>query len=305
MRKLVIIILLTFSYFKLFSQPPQLLPSYTINNITLPADLDKQVCISGITFFNGRLCLVSERCPMIFVLNSETGNVDSIVRLNVSQEFEMEGITFYKNKLYLVSENIPAVYEVNDHTAEVKSITLSIPMPPKSKEGDGMEGIAANESNNKFYLLRERNEDQSKAQIYTFNAVNGPDADPPSLKFESILELPLESRDWRYSDICFDSANSRLICLKSYSKGKLRQLFIETISIDSNGSLSPDIQKNINVEKLSESAGTFKSQGYSTNLEGITVDHAGNIFLVSDNHSGKAVCDLLAKEKTILLRLSK
>ena len=41
------------------------------------------------------------------------------------------------------------------------------------------------------------------------------------------------------------------------------------------------------------------------NLEGITIDEAGNIFLVSDNTSGKAQCDQPAKEKTILLELRK
>ena len=82
------------------------------------------------------------------------------------QEFEMEGITSYKDRLFLVSENIAAVYEVNNQTGVVKQIETSIPVPPKSKDGDGMEGIAANETNNKFYLLRERNEDNKITDIY-------------------------------------------------------------------------------------------------------------------------------------------
>ena len=40
-------------------------------------------------------------------------------------------------------------------------------------------------------------------------------------------------------------------------------------------------------------------------LEGITVDKDGNIWIVSDNTSGKAACDEPAKEKTILLQLIK
>ncbi len=41
------------------------------------------------------------------------------------------------------------------------------------------------------------------------------------------------------------------------------------------------------------------------NLEGTTVDKDGNIWIVSDNTSGKAACDQPAKEKTILLQLIK
>jgi len=41
------------------------------------------------------------------------------------------------------------------------------------------------------------------------------------------------------------------------------------------------------------------------NLEGITVDSNGTIYIISDNTSGKAICDQPAKEKTILLELKK
>jgi hypothetical protein len=125
------------------------------------------------------------------------------------------------------------------------------------------------------------------------------------LKYESTIELPLESDQWRFSDICYDSANSRLICLKSYSRGKLRQLYLNSVDIDSSGKLLAETLKNIPADSLTETAATYKAQGYSTNLEGITVDNAGNIFIVSDNHSGKAQCDLPAREKTILLQLKK
>ena len=305
MRKLSFLSLLTCSLSTLFSQPPQPLPFYVINNTALPAELDKQVCISGMKYFKGSLCLVSERCPVIVVLNPQTGAVESTINLQVPQEFEMEGITSYKDKLYLVSENIAAVYEVNSQTGVVTSIETPAPLPPKSKEGNGMEGIAANEKDNKFYLLRERNEDMSKAQIYTFNIETGNADSSFMLKYESIIELPLANPQWRYSDICYDSANSRLICLKSYSKGKLRQIYLESVDIDSSGRLLVETLKNFPVDHLTETAAYYKTQGYSTNLEGITTDHAGNIFIVSDNTSGKALCDLPAKEKTILLQLIK
>jgi len=305
MRKLNFLTLLISSFTTLLSQQPQLFPSYSISNIPLPVELDRQVCISGMKYFNGSLCLVSERCPVIMLLNHQTNTITATINLQVPQEFEMEGITSYKNKLYLVSENIAAVYEVTSPTGVLRSIETSIPVPPKSKDGDGMEGVAANEINNKFYLLRERNEEMTKAQIYTFGIERGIDSSSFALKYESMIELPLENAQWRYSDICYDSTNSRLICLKSYSRGKLRQLYIESVDIDSIGNLSVETLKNIPFGNLTETAATYKTQGFSTNLEGITVDNTGNIFIVSDNHSGKAQCDLPAKEKTILLQLKK
>ena len=40
-------------------------------------------------------------------------------------------------------------------------------------------------------------------------------------------------------------------------------------------------------------------------LSDFLYDEKGNIFIVSDNTSGKALCDKPAKEKTILLELKK
>ncbi|HEY6062339.1 MAG TPA: esterase-like activity of phytase family protein, partial [Chitinophagaceae bacterium] len=290
----------------LHAQPPQLrLSNFSISSIGLPVELDKQVCISGMKYYNNGLCLVSERCPVIFILNPQTETITGRINLQVPQEFEMEGMTSYKNRLYTISENIAAVYEVNSQTGVVTSIETSVPLPPKSKDGDGMEGIAANEKNNKFYLLRERNEDMTRLQIYTFRIEPGKEDSSFILKYESMIELRLENSQWRYSDICYDSASSRLICLKSYAKGKNRQQYLESVDIDSIGKLTAETLKNIPVENFTETSGAYKTKGYSMNLEGITIDTAGNIFLVSDNTSGKAQCDRPAKEKTILLQLKK
>ena len=253
---------------------------------------------------DGKLYFASERCPLILVMDPETKTINSIP-LSVPQEFEMEGMTSYKNKLYMVSENVVAVYEADISNGAVKKIETSIPLPPKSKDGDGMEGIAANDRDNKFYLLRERNDDMTRSQIYIFSIDPGSEDNSFSLKYESMIELPLENRQWRYSDICFDKENDRLLCLKSFSKGKLRQQFLESIDVDKKGNLDAASLKNVPVEKFSDISNQYKDQGYSMNLEGITVDKQGNIYLVSDNTSGKAQCDLPSKEKTILLKLEK
>ncbi len=283
---------------------PASLPLYEINHVPLPDALNKQVCISGTKYMDGKLYFASERCPVILTMDPETKEINSIP-ISVAAEFEMEGMTSYRNKLYMVSENAVAIYEADISTGAVKKIETSIALPPKSKDGDGMEGIAANERDNKFYLLRERNDDMTRSQIYIFTIEPGNEDNSFSLKYESMIEMPLENRQWRYSDICYDKENDRLLCLKSFSKGKLRQQFLESIDIDKKGNLQAETLKNVPVEKFSDISNEYKDQGYSMNLEGITVDKDGNIFLVSDNTSGKAQCDMASKEKTILLELKK
>ena len=302
MRTFTLILIYLFSYLTTIAQPPQV-QSYTLSNINLPLDLDKQVCISGMKFYNGQLYFASERCPQVIVFDPAKAVISRTIDINVPQQFEMEGLTSYKDKLYAISENVATVYEINIQTGGIKAIETSDVLPPKSKDGDGMEGITANEKDNKFYLLRERDADMSHSQIYTFSVEPGNKNSPIILKNESMIELPLENPQWRYSDICVDKENSRLLCLKSYSKGKLRQQFLESINIDATGKLLPETLKNIPVENFTDASNSYKSQQYSMNLEGITIDKNGTIYIISDNTSGKANCEFPAKEKTILLEL--
>ncbi|MBL7731115.1 MAG: esterase-like activity of phytase family protein [Chitinophagaceae bacterium] len=280
-------------------------PVYTINAVPLPESMHKQVCISGMKYLDGNLYMASERCPVIFAYDPTGKEALKRVEIQVPQQFEMEGLTSYKGKLYLISENISAVYEVDPATGQLAQVQTSVPLPPKSKSGDGTEGIAANEKNNKFYILRERNEDMTRSQIFTYSIEPGDGTLPISLKYESMTELPLENPQWRYSDICVDAANNRLICLKSFSKGKLRQQYLEALEIDANGNISSSTLTNMPVENFTEISNSYKNDDYSMNLEGITVDASGTIYIISDNTSGKAMCDEVAKEKTILLELRK
>lgn len=304
MRTFSLVIISLFSYVTIAAQPPQV-QTYNLENINLPAELNKQVCISGLKSYNGQLYFASERCPSIIVFDPVKEVISSTINLNVPQIFEMEGMTSYKDKLYLVSENVAAVYEVTMATGAVKTIQTSITLPAKSKDGDGMEGIAANEKNNKFYLLRERDDNMSHSQVYTFTVEPGNEGSPIILKNESMIELPLENPQWRYSDICVDIENSRLLCLKSYAKGKFRQQYLESMIIDANGKLLLETLQNIPVDNFTDASNAYKTQDYSMNLEGVTVDSNGTIYIISDNTSGKANCDMVAKEKTILLQLKK
>ena len=111
------------------AQPPQIeVPQYSINNIPLPAEMDNQVCISGMKFYDGKLYFASERCPVIFAADPTTGKIINSINLQVSQEFEMEGLTSYKDKLYLISEATVAMYEVNIASGAIRTVSTSIPL---------------------------------------------------------------------------------------------------------------------------------------------------------------------------------
>ncbi len=304
MRKLLLTVPVVCCFTLLSAQPPSV-PLYSITQIPLPAAMDNQVCISGMVYEGQHLYFASERCPMIIVSDPETGAIVRTINIRVNQNYEMEGMTAYNNKLYLISENIASVYEVDLTTGALRTVQTSQALPEKSKSGDGMEGIAANKLNNKFYLLRERNDNMSASQIFTYSIEGGTADQPLSLKYESMIELPLDDPQWRYSDICYDGDNAKLILLKSYSKGRLRKQFIESIDISAEGKLAAETIKNIPVENFSTISNQYKEQDYSMNLEGVTLDTKGNIFVVSDNTSGKAQCDAPAREKTILLQLKK
>ena len=300
MKKFPPTIVIFFCGYLASAQPPKA-NLYTLEQVSLPELLNKQVCISGMQFYKGQLYFASERCPLIIVHDIKAGTAIPLPII-VAGEFEMEGMTAYKNNFYLISEDIAAIYESPVAGGKLRQVQTSNVLPPKSKEGDGMEGIAANEKHEKFYLLRERNDEQSASQLMTYSvkkAANG----TISLAFDSMIELPLENARWRYSDICLDVKNNRLLCLKSYAKGKFRQQYLEAMSIGSNGELLKETLADIPVENFTDASSAYKTQNFSMNLEGITIDDNGNIFLISDNTSGKATCDLVAKEKTILLQL--
>ncbi len=170
--------LLFLIHFSVIKAQPLQPPAYHIEDINLPSEMNKQVCISGLKFYKDQLYFASERCPFITVFDPGKKIITSTIPLQVPQNFEMEGMTSYQDKLYLVSENIAAVYEVTIASGVLKIIQTSIPLPEKSKSGDGMEGIAAHEQYHKFYLLRERDENMSHSQLYTFSAEPGNDLLP-------------------------------------------------------------------------------------------------------------------------------
>jgi uncharacterized protein YjiK len=294
---------LLFSYISVSAQTNQS-NNFIVKQLLLPNALQQQVCISGMTYMDNKLFLASERCPLVLRMDTSVNAVDTTINTKIAQEFEMEGITTYRGNLYLISESIVGIYRLNAKDGSLISIPTSTPLPQKLKSGDGMEGIAANELKNKFYLLRERNEKGTASQVLTYKIEQAPTG-LISLIYLATTELPLENTDWRYSDICYDSTNARLLCLKSYSKGKTRKHLIDAIAIDADGYIKAETIKTIVAEGFSAITSEGKNNRISLNFEGITLDQQGNIYIISDNTSGQADCNAAAKEKTVLLKLVK
>ena len=57
---------------------PSSLPLYEISQVALPDALNKQVCISGTKYMDGKLYFASERCPLILTMDPETNAINSI-----------------------------------------------------------------------------------------------------------------------------------------------------------------------------------------------------------------------------------
>src|SRR5687767_12273937 len=104
-KRTTLVTLASFISVSLLAQPPKS-SVYTVSNILLPSQMNKQVCISGMKYYKNHLYLASERCPVITVFDPLTKQITRSINLQVPQEFEMEGITSYGDKLYLVSEDI-------------------------------------------------------------------------------------------------------------------------------------------------------------------------------------------------------
>src|SRR5687768_16120803 len=121
MRTLIVLALCLTCFSALIAQPPRV-PLYSIHNVPVPDEFNKQVCISGLTFDNNTLYFASERCPVIFACDPATNKINKTIHLKVPLYFEMEGLTSFKGKLYLVSESIANVYEVDSETGSTKTI---------------------------------------------------------------------------------------------------------------------------------------------------------------------------------------
>lgn len=274
---------------------------YTTHLLTLPTALQNQVCISGMAYKNGRLLLASERCPLLFWLDTSAKLLGQ-ANTPLMEVFEIEGTTLLGELILMVSENLPQVYSL-DATGKLSLITCTPPLPNKLKTGDGMEGIAANEIDSLIYLLRERNENGSNAQLFTYKML----AKDGSfyLELQNTIALPLINKDWRYADICFDAKQRRLMCLKSFSKEKLRTHQIDALAIDNSGRpISSSLYTEV-PEGFANFTGYNKKEKNSLNFEGLAMDELGNLYVISDNTSGQANCNELASEKTVLLKLLK
>jgi uncharacterized protein YjiK len=266
----------------------------------------KQVSISSICYKDGIFYLPSENCGSIFLIDKAGHSIGTRLIKTMANDFEIEGITVFKGSFFAVSEVAPTVFRINMSNSTLNKIQLPIILPSKTGDGgDGVEGIAANEKQNKLYLLLERKTEQARtyAVVYTFEIQMTEAGDSIEL-FEGRTDtILLESKSWRYSDIYFDNTASVLYLLKS-KKGAYA---IETIKADSNGYIIPTTRQVLITDALTTEANRWSGPdfNYSNNLEGLTMDNEGNLYIVSDNCVGKPTCREEDKAKTLFIKVSK
>lgn len=275
---------------------------------TRPA-FEHRISISGMIAYGDKLYLAAERCKKIFIVQIGTGRITDTLELQHEGDLELEGISAYRGKLYAVSESDARVYEIDTANGNMRPVATDKPFPPIFR-GDGLEGIAINETQRKMYVLLERDSSRKYACIFTYGIHTAADGSL-ELYHEQTSYLDLESRFWRYSDIYFHRSSQQLLCLKSWYNKPQGKYAVEYLQADKNGHLKPDaprVYANLDTTFLTSAVNQYKLQDFGSNMEGISMDASGQLYLCSDNAMGTADC-IAGKpgappvEKTLILIL--
>lgn len=266
------------------------------------SEFSNKIGASGVAFNNDKLYIILERCKKILVVNTLSVTKD-IIPLNKlpNANKNLEGITIYNNSFFLMDEDSPKIYKCDLNGKFLQEFIFEpIEKPIHKKAGDGFEGITIDSVNKVIYVLHERAKYKSgwASMIYTLKI-----QEKPKLEILSSHLLPLEDSSWRYTDLFFDKKS--LICIKTKYDNSAQscegEYLLYRIPIDVSGKLSSDIEEK-NITSL---VCHWKSQNYDSNIEGVTLDKQGYMYLVSDNVSNSSSCDenKPADKKTLLLKI--
>lgn len=303
---------------------------YTIEKVELGPAFSKELSISGIAYAQGKLYMAGERpCPdgyrMYEVIsgNSEGGRKKWIHGLE-NETLEIEGVTYLDGSWYIVSETRVGLFRLQKKDEVWSAVEINIPNKNELgavDDGHGLEGIAINKSSSQLYLLFERRKNAKTGNYYSviYRYTIRWDAAGETINtiiFADSCHIDLEDEFSRYCDIYYDSDKRRLIGIKSYFKPKALQgnnsdtgrYSVKGFSIDSIGKITDPLHPVdlVTAQLLTDSVSAYSSNNkYSSNLEGVTMDENGSIYLVSDNKLGKVNCCAdAAKGRTLLLKLT-
>jgi uncharacterized protein YjiK len=276
--------------------------SIEIFEIASKSNPDYCLAISGIVYSNGNLALVSENSGKIFEIDPSTKKTKQEYKIPF-EDIELEAITYFKGAYYITDEKNGMVYKLGTTKNETPPIKVTVTSFDVSidPKGNGLEWIAVNEEKELFYLLMERDETAKYAKILLakLNAKNELASLTGDNLPQSTFLLDI-SGEWRYSDLFYSEKDSCIYALKT----KKESYNIMKIKVDANGIPLSSQKDSNNIIKatlfidITDEVIQKEKEGYNSNIEGITQDGGGNIFIVSDN-VWKGKC----KGKTLLLKI--
>jgi hypothetical protein len=225
------------------------------------------------------LWLSSEKYGRLLIIKTSGSARVTPVQLSVQRHAELEGVALVDGGVILCDEAHAAVYEVLiDNEKDLFASPPAEPLPVVilalkgvSVQGGkiGFEGIEVNPDDGTVYLLLERSgheEEGCVSRIWSLRRTEGmlrSDGDP--------IDVALEDCTWRLTGLAW--WNSRLIALKTKFPGERYE--IVTVDLQSGGA-----------EVLLDPTDLLRSlaeDGWSNNVEGISVGGDGSLWLVADN----------------------
>lgn len=276
----------------------------SIKFLKLPPLFEKELEVSGLTGNAETFFFASERCQKIIAVDKKDKQHQTTFDLSLYlpkeiQNIELEGLSLYHNHLIMTDEYHAKLYAFDWTKKDFQELVINGKDLSKLKGSYGMEGVAVDERNNLLYLLREKNK-QHQSEIHVFEIQK--DQKTFILNYSKSIYIQHKNKHWRYSGLCLDPQNNRLLCLKSYWTGYKNmassKLEIEYIQLDSTLQTIPKNWTTQALISISNEVNTKRSI-YAGNLEGIYYDE-GTLYITSDNGMGAIDCNSTSKKTAFI-----
>ncbi|GLB49263.1 esterase-like activity of phytase family protein [Neptunitalea lumnitzerae] len=289
MKKIIVITTMLLSGIGLRAQDIQL---HVLDSI-----LNKPYEFSALDIRNDTIFLVTENCNTIFYVNQKTKKViQKDYYQDLGEDSDLEGISIYKHYIFLADEHDNSIKYIDMNTKTVTNLLLSHVNEVQNKNHDfGLEGICVSKTGEQLYILKELNK-KFESEIYCYNLIL---ADNHFfLAYDKTITVQLD-RQHRYTDLQVSEDGKKIYLLRS----KIGNYNIDTVTLQDN-KLSYNFV-NLPTIDITKAVDTYKKLGYSSNMEGLTIN-GNSFFVISDNFSGRNNhCDdpVNFKSKTLLLEV--